>query len=182
MSYSKHTAKNSFKCVLETGSEIFDDFMENVLNNSKSHGSKTILDNEGLIEKILKDITKTADYVKYNIERSVVDYTSAPQKEVIETDEDIIIYLELPNVQKDNIQLNISETKLKIKANFKIKQEIKDGNGISMNDTKRGVFKRSFNFPKKVIPKKAEATFENNVLQVEVPKVDKKESYTVDIQ
>lgn len=182
MSYSKHTAKDSFKCIIETGSEIFDDFMENVLNSSKTSRSKTILDNEGLVEKFLKDITKTADYVKQNIERSVVDYTSAPQKQIIETDEDIIVYLDLQGVQKDDIQLKISETKLKVKANFKIKQEIEYGNGISMNDTKRGVFKRSFNFPKKVVPKEAEATFENNVLRVKIPKVDKKESYTVDIQ
>lgn len=182
MSYSKHTAKNSFKCVLETGSEIFDDFRENVLNDGKTGRSKTILDNEGLIEKLLKDISKTADYVKHNIERSVVDYTSAPQKQVIETDENLIVYLNLPGVQKDDIQLKISETKLKVKANFEINQEIEYGNGISMNDTKAGIFKRSLNFPKKVLPKEAEATFENDVLRVEVPKVDKIESYTVDIQ
>lgn len=182
MSYSKHAAKDSFKCIIETGSELFDDFMENVLKNSKTSRSKTILDNEGMIEKFLKDLTETADYVKHNIERSVVDYTSTPQKEVIETDESIIVYLELPDIQKDDIQLKISEKGLKIKANFKINQEIECGNGISINDTKTGVFKRSLKFPKKVVPKEAEATFENNILKVEVPKVDRTESYTVEIQ
>lgn len=182
MSYSKHTAKDSFKCIIETGSELFDDFMENVLKSSKTGRSKTILDNDGMVEKFLKDITKTASYVKHSIERSVVDYTSAPKEDVIETDEDIIVYLELSGVRKDDIQLKISETKLKVKANFKINQEIEYGNGISMNDTKTGVFKRSLNFPKKVLPKEAEATFENDVLKVEVPKVDKTESYSVDIQ
>lgn len=182
MSYSKHNAKDSFKCIIETGSEIFDDFMENVLKSSKTGRSKTILDNEGMIEKFLKDITKTADYIKHNIEKSVVDYTSAPQEEVIETDENIIVYLELPDVQKEDIQLKISEKGLKVKASFEINQEIRYGNGISMNDTKAGIFKRSLKFPKKVVPQEAEATFENDVLKVKVPKVDRTESYTVEIQ
>lgn len=182
MSYSKHTAKNSFKSVIETGLEILDDVIGTISNGSKTYRSKTILDDEGLIEKLLKDITKTADYVKHNIEKSVIDYTSAPEKHVIETDDDIIVYLELPGVQKEDIQLKISETKLKVKANFDITQEIEYGNGISMNDMKTGVFKRSVNFPKKVMPKEAEATFEKGVLTVEVPKVDKTESFNVEIQ
>ncbi|MBI5679767.1 MAG: Hsp20/alpha crystallin family protein [Methanobacterium sp.] len=162
---------------------MFGDVIETVITDSRGHKrKKTILDDEGLIEKILKDIATTADCVKNNIEKSIIDYTTAPQKHVVETDEDVIVYLDLPGVQKEDIKLKISESELKIKANFDITHEIEQENGVFTHDEKSGVFKISVQFPSKIVSEESEATFQDSVLTVKAPKVEKTESFTVEIK
>jgi HSP20 family protein len=43
------------------------------------------------------------------------------------------------------------------------------------------LIKRSARFPKKVLAEEANAKFENGLLTVEVPKLEKKETFTVNI-
>jgi HSP20 family protein len=150
--------------------------------NKRNDRKKTILDRKGLVEKMLEETAKTIDCIKYDIEKSIVDYTFLPGKDIIETDEDIIVRVDLPGIKKEDIDLKLTETNLKITANFDITQEIEQGSYITFHDKKSGVMRRSVRFPKKVVPKEAEATFENGILTVEVPKVEKTESFTLEIK
>jgi HSP20 family protein len=42
--------------------------------------------------------------------------------------------------------------------------------------------RRTVRFPKKAIPEEAEAKFENDILTVEIPKLERKESFKVEIK
>lgn len=184
MSSSKHMAKNSIKALIGAALAIFGVFMGTVTDRSKRHRSRerTIIDKKGLARNILKNTARTIDDIKYDIEKSVMDYKSAPEKHIIETDEDIIVHLDMPGVKKEDIELKITEKELKVNASFDITHETGNENNVTINDRKTGVFKRSVQFPKKVMPEKAEATLENGVLTVEAPKVDRKESFEVKIK
>ncbi len=179
--FSEHMAKKSHKGMKKTASEFF-----NVVNSISSdkkniHSENTILTKRSLVKQILKTTTRTADNIKCNFGKSVTDYKSTPQKDIIETDEDIIVHLDMPGVKKEDIKLKITDSNLKVEASFDITQEIENGNVI-INDTTTGVFKKEVQFPQKVIPSEAEATFEKGVLTVEAPKVDKSESFNVEIK
>ena len=50
------------------------------------------------------------------------------------------------------------------------------------HDRKAGFIRRSVRFPKKVLAEEAEAKYENGVLTVEVPKLEKNEGFTVEIK
>jgi len=134
-------------------------------------------DSKGLIDKMLEDTAKTIDSIKNDIEKSIVDYTFVPGKDIIETDETIIVRVDLAGIKKENIDLNLTDTKLKVKAEFE-DEHVKDVKG-----TRRpSLIRRTVRFPKKVIAEEAEAKFENGLLVIEVPKLEKKESFRVDIK
>lgn len=152
------------------------------MNKRYRNKQKTILDRKGLVERMLEDTARTIDSIKYDIEKSVVDYTFVPGKDIIETDDDIIVHVDLPGIKKEDIELKLTETNLKIVANFDITQEVEQGSYITFHDRKSGVMRRSVRFPKKVVPEEAEATFENGILTVEVPKLEKTESFTLEIK
>ncbi|MDI6723491.1 MAG: Hsp20/alpha crystallin family protein [Methanobacterium sp.] len=143
---------------------------------------KTILDRKGLIERMLEDTSRTIDTIRQDLEKSVVDYTFVPGKDIIETDEDIIVHVDLPGIKKEDIDLRVTENKLKVKADFDFEMEVQKGSYITLHDRKKGVLRRTVRFPKKVMAEEAEATFENGVLTVEVPKQEKEESFSIKIK
>ncbi len=148
----------------------------------RRYKKRTILDRKGLIERMLEDTSRTIDTIKTDLEKSVVDYTFVPGKDIIETDEDVIVHVDLPGIKKEDIELRITETKLKVKAAFDIELEVEQGKYITLHDRKSGVMRRTVRFPKKIIADEAEATFEHGVLTVEAPKLEKEESFKLEIK
>ena len=147
----------------------------------RRYKKKTVLERKGLIERMLEDTSRTIDAIKTDLEKSVVDYTFVPGKDILETDEDVIVNVELPGVKKEDIELRITETKLKVKANFDIELEVEKGEYITLHDRKSGVIRRTVRFPKKIIADEAKATFKHDVLTVEAPKLEKEESFKLEI-
>jgi len=148
----------------------------------RRYRKRTILDRKGLIERMLEDTSRTIDTIKTDLEKSVVDYTFVPGKDIIETDEDVIVHVDLPGIKKEDIELRITETKLKVKADFDIELEVEQGKYITLHDRKSGVMRRTVRFPKKIIPDEAEATFKHGILTVEAPKLEKEESFKLEVK
>ena len=77
---------------------------------------RTISDSKNLVEKMLEDTAKTIDSIKDDIEKTVVDYTFVPGKDIIETDDSIIVHIDIPGIKKKDIDLRVTETKMKVTA------------------------------------------------------------------
>ncbi len=148
----------------------------------KRRRSRTILDRKGFIEKMMADTAKTIDSISKDINKSIVDYTFVPGKDILETDESVIVHVDLPGVDKKDIDLDVTETRVRVKASFDIEQEINRGSHLTLHDRKSGVVRRTVRLPKKVIPQEAEAEFENGVLTVESPNQEKTDSFKVKIK
>lgn len=148
----------------------------------RNRRNRTILDSKGLVEKMLEDTAQTIDNIRYDIEKSIVDYTFVPGKDIIETDDSVIVHVDLPGIKKEDIELNVTEKRMKVKAKFDITNEVEQGSYITISDRKSGYMRRTVRFPRKVIPEEAEARFEHDVLTVEVPKQEKEESHKVEIK
>ncbi|MGB7968708.1 MAG: Hsp20/alpha crystallin family protein [Methanobacterium sp.] len=138
---------------------------------------KKRMDSKGFIDKMLEDTACTIESIKNDIEKSIVDYTFVPGKDIIETDDTIIIRIDLAGVKKENIDINLTETKLRVKAEFE-DEHLEDVMGYNRRPT---LIRRTVRFPKKVFAEEADAKFENGLLTVEVPKLEKKESFSVNI-
>jgi HSP20 family protein len=135
------------------------------------------MDSKRLIDKMLEDTASAIDSIKNDIEKSIVDYTFVPGKDIIETDDTIIVRVDLAGIKKENIVLKLTETKLKVKAEFE-----DEHHGEVMGNPRPTLIRRTVRFPKKVLAEQAEAKFENGLLTVEVPKLEKKESFSVNIK
>ncbi len=144
--------------------------------------NRTILDRKGLVEKMLEDTAQTIDNIRYDIEKSIVDYTFVPGKDIIETDDSVIVHVDLPGINKKDIELNVTEKRMRVKAKFDITSEVERGSYITINDQKSGLMRRTVRFPKKVIPEEADARFDRDVLVVEIPKLEREESVNVEIK
>lgn len=143
---------------------------------------RTILDKKGFVERMMDDTARAIDSISKDIGKSVVDYTFVPGKDIIETDESVIVHVDLPGIKKKDIDLDVTETRVRVKANFDIEQEIQKGSHLTLHDRKSGVVKRTVRLPKKVIPQEAEAEYVDGVLKIEIPKQEKTETFKVKIK
>ena len=105
--------------------------------------------------------------VKSSTGEPVLSDEREPLTDIIEGDEDVAVTVEIPGVEKEDIDLNITENKLEIKV----------------NNPKRKYHKR-VEIPCNVKPKTTKATYKNGVLDIVIKRVEKKkpgEGYRVNI-
>ena len=92
-----------------------------------------------------------------------------PRVDMSETDEEILITAELPGVDKDNLEISVSENKVTIRGEKKEKEE-KKGRGYYQLECSYGSFHRSFPLPCEIESENAEASFKDGMLTVNLPK------------
>ena len=95
-----------------------------------------------------------------------------PLSDIWETDKEIIVTVELPGVDKKDIQVNLTSDGLEIRVEKK--DEYKE------EDKKRGMYRlersysgfyRHFTLPKNIVDtEKIKATYKNGVLELRIPK------------
>ncbi len=96
----------------------------------------------------------------------------SPVTNVYETENSVVASVELPGVEKKDIDLNVTDTGMEIKVKKEDKKEVKKKGAYSYAAASRS-FYRSFTFPSEVDSDKAKAEYKNGILKVEAPKVKK---------
>ncbi|MGP8023222.1 MAG: Hsp20/alpha crystallin family protein [Methanobacterium sp.] len=140
-----------------------------------------VLEMKDFITKMMDDTAEVLDSTRKDITTKIVDYTFVPGKDIIETDDDIIVHIALPGIKKEDLKLNVSEKIVEVRAKFDIEADI-SGTYVTLTDRQTGIVKRDVILPKKVIPDKASAKLENGILRVKIPKLEKTELHTVKIE
>ena len=104
-----------------------------------------------------------------------------PLVDVWESNSEVIVEMELPGLKKNDIDLNVTETTLEVKA--EVKREVKtEGKGYSLRERRYKGFYRRIQLPVKVDPSKAKASFENGVLEVRLQKAEVPKRFKVSIE
>ncbi|MBW2976342.1 Hsp20/alpha crystallin family protein [Candidatus Woesearchaeota archaeon] len=98
-----------------------------------------------------------------------------PVAEIRETENSIIATLELPGVDKKDIDLNVTESSVEVKVESKAEKEVK-GKGKYSYEAKSQQFYRRLPLPAEVKAGDAEAEYKDGILKVEIPRVKKLES------
>jgi len=93
-----------------------------------------------------------------------------------ETDREFVVQVEVPGIEKDEIQLNVTNRGLEIKAERKQEKEKgnKEGKEYSYTKSYAG-FYQAFDVPENANLEKIDASYKNGVLTIKIPKkaVDK---------
>ena len=93
-----------------------------------------------------------------------------------ENDKDFIVTADLPCVKKEDVSVYAAENTLEIKARMGIAYKFHRW-GTIQKGIEFSSFRKVIGLSKNIIPKNAEAKFNNGVLEVRLPKrVDKKKS------
>lgn len=98
-----------------------------------------------------------------------------------ETDESFFVTADLAGFEKDNIDLTLSDHKLHLSASRDVETEEKDGSFIKRERFTESA-SRVIELPDEVDGEEVEATFENGVLSVELPKENPDEGHEITIE
>ena len=104
-----------------------------------------------------------------------------PRCDVQETEKSVIATVELPGVEKSDIQLNVSERNIEVKVEKKQEKEVKKKGAYSYAAESKQ-FYRSIPLPTEVIASEADATYKNGILKVEIPKTKKEKKTKINIK
>lgn len=96
-----------------------------------------------------------------------------PPIEMSETDSAYEIKLQLPGFEKKDIDIEVGDDYITVKAENTFEKEVKKEN-LYRSEFKYGNFIRTVSFPSKIIPDKINAEFKNGVLAVSAAKAKPK--------
>ncbi|MBI5659397.1 MAG: Hsp20/alpha crystallin family protein [Nitrosomonadales bacterium] len=96
----------------------------------------------------------------------------APQIKInlTENDKSYSVRAELPGVKKEDIKVNVDGNRVSISAEIKQEKEEKRGDKTICRECYQGTVCRSFSLESKVDEPKAQAKFDNGVLELTLPK------------
>ena len=104
-----------------------------------------------------------------------------PFIDVIESDKEIIATAEMPGLEKQDININVTEDRLEISAETK-HEEKKEEKGYIYRERRSGSYYRAISLPSPVDPDKSKATYKNGVLEVKMPKTEVKKKTPLKIE
>ena len=105
----------------------------------------------------------------------------APAVDVFEEKDDIVVKAELPGMEKDNIEVNLTDHMLTIKGEKKKEEEIKEENYYRAERT-YGSFLRTLELPRDVHADKIKASFKNGILEVRMPKTEEAKAKEIKVK
>ncbi|WP_186754085.1 Hsp20/alpha crystallin family protein [Echinicola salinicaeni] len=96
-----------------------------------------------------------------------------PSVDISEDENSYELELAIPGVKKEDFKINLVDGKLTISGERKRKEK-KEGKNYHSVQSQYGSFSKSFFLPEDVSHEKIEAKYEDGVLQVLIPKTEKK--------
>ena len=95
--------------------------------------------------------------------------TWAPAVDIYETENELVLKADLPDVNEKDLDIRIESNILTIKGERRFEEKVKEDNYLRVERT-YGSFSRSFSLPSTVDSGSIKADYKNGVLTVELPK------------
>ncbi len=104
-----------------------------------------------------------------------------PRVDIAETDEAFVIKMEVPEVDKKDVKIQLEHGMLKVTGERKQEKE-EQGKRFHRIERSYGSFCRSFTLPQNVDENKIDAKFKDGMLTIELPKVEEPKSKPIEIK
>jgi HSP20 family protein len=105
----------------------------------------------------------------------------APQTDLVETDEDFQLRLDVPGMSKEDIDINLQNGTLTVSGE-RTSERTDEGEDYVRVERAFGNFHRTFTLPDAVDHENIEATYEDGVLSINVPKTEESTRRQIEIQ
>lgn len=104
-----------------------------------------------------------------------------PAMDILEHESQYTLLMDLPGVSLENVKIEMQEDRLVVSGT---RNDEKAAEGVSIHRQERtvGAFSRTVRLPKQLDVDKIEATFDNGVLNVTLPKLAKPSPRTIEIK
>ena len=104
-----------------------------------------------------------------------------PSVDISETKDSLVVKAEIPGMESKDIDISLSGDLLTIKGEKKQKTEEKKEN-FHRIETRYGAFSRTIRVPVSVDPEKIEASYDNGVLKITLPKKEEVKAKQIEIK
>lgn len=100
-------------------------------------------------------------------------YSFVPKVDIVENDKAFEIAVAVPGMNKEDFKLDLNDNYLTVSGERKFTRERKENHFQSI-ETQYGTFSRSFLLPETVDAEKISAKYNNGILEITLPKDEKK--------
>lgn len=97
-----------------------------------------------------------------------------PRVDVVENENAFELHVAAPGMKKEDFKVEVKDSLLTVSGERKLVNE-KDGKNFRSVETQYGSFSRSWNLPENVDAAKINAAYNNGILELTLPKDEKKE-------
>lgn len=101
--------------------------------------------------------------------------------DVYEDDEKLSVRLEIPGMEKENLEIEVSDDTLTVRGEKHFERESEQGR-YRIVQCAYGLFERAVPLPVAVLADQAKASYDNGVLKIELPKAHPGKSSRVEIK
>ncbi len=103
-----------------------------------------------------------------------------PKMDVIDRDNEILVRAEIPGVEKDDIDVSVTDNTVTIKGASKREETEEQGN-YYRSEIARGAFTRTIALPADVDADKSSATFKNGMLELKLSKLETSKRHSIKV-
>jgi len=133
---------------------------------------------------IQREINRVFDnFVRGGVQADESFMTSywTPAVDIAEQENEYIVKMELPGVNKDDVKISLESNILTIKGEKKQEKEEKSKN-LHRVERSYGSFQRSFTLPMTVKSDKIDAVFKDGVLSISLPKAEEAKPKQIEVK
>ena len=91
-----------------------------------------------------------------------------PPVDAYRTDSGLSVRMELPGMQPEDVEVSVADGRLKVSGERRVDEKIEEGRWVR-RERAIGRFQRTFALPRGVDAESITASFENGILQLEIP-------------
>lgn len=103
-----------------------------------------------------------------------------PAADIHETKDGVVLYLDLPGVNKESLHIDVDSDVLSIKASVEL--SIPDNLNATYMDVQGGVFSRKFTLSAELDSSKIEANLKDGVLKLAIPRSEKHKPRKIEVK
>ncbi len=137
------------------------------------------------VEHLFDEFLSRGGWMQPFLRRNFPDLEAAlgtrwPKLDIIDRDDEVVVKAELPGVDKENVDVSISENMLSIRASTQHEKKEEKGQYFR-RELSRGECQRTVRLPGNVDGDKAKASFKDGILEISMPKAPGSKRQTIKV-
>lgn len=133
------------------------------------------------IEDMLDRYTRAVGRPQPRSQEIIATGDWSPLVDIVETNKEFAIRVEIPDVQKEDVKVNVENGVLTIRGERKQEKE-EQGKKFHRIERRYGIFTRSFTLPDNVDETKVKASFKDGMLNIQIEKTEKAKPKAIEVK
>jgi HSP20 family protein len=152
-----------------------DEFEKEVSEVNNVENNETVEETKNMAEKMINDVVDALKSKQTDWNKTLTEYKSKkPSVDLLEYEDELVIKVDLPRVSKEDVNVKMSNEAVEIEVDFPDEYESEEDVKILRRERCSGKTKNLIPLPVEVEVQEVQASFEDHVLTVSLPKVKPK--------